>query len=85
MFDCIGIEAADDVVQHDTRVNARAEFRMMVGDERGGHHAAVIVIFGDHRCETRCGQLPGKFEMVNGPRGDGGARVHVRVDRPNED
>ena len=70
VLDGIGIEAAHHVVEHDAGIDLGAQFREVLGNQRRSHHAAVVVILGDHRREAGLRHLPHEFEMIERPRRD---------------
>ena len=58
VLDRIRVEAADDIVEHDAGIDLGLQLREMLADQRGRHHAAVVVVLGDDRGEAGGRGLP---------------------------
>ena len=80
MFDRVWVDASHDIVEHDAGVDLGAQFRMMFGNERGRHHAAVVVILGHNRREPGGGDFPKQFQVIDATRRDRRAAMDMRID-----
>jgi hypothetical protein len=79
MLDRIGIDPANHIVEDDPGEDFCAQLRVMFADQGGGRDPGIVVVLGNDGSKSRCRHFPHEVEMIERPRRNGGATVHVGI------